>query len=99
MNSPSLTGTEYPRMRLSLALIRLRQQARAACDATGLGPTLLGRACCALILGTVLFAGSFILSFALRDPPGNAVLQAAGVFSIGFVPAMLLIPGATDEQL
>jgi hypothetical protein len=86
-------------MRRRLALLRTRRTVRTALDASGFGPTALGRLCLALILCAALFGASLAGSFALHAPPGYATAQATGVFVVAFVPLLVLVLGPGDEEL
>jgi hypothetical protein len=89
----------YPRLRRRLAFTRLRQAARSACDLTGLGPSVAGRLCCALILGAVLFGGTLILSFLIGLSPSAAVTVALTAFLLVLSFGSLLVLFASDADL
>jgi hypothetical protein len=99
MEEVPAAGANYPALRREFLLVRLRQQARALCDAAHLGPSTGERFACAVIVGVVPFAVSFGLAFAFREPAGLAVVQGVLAYLIVAAVLSLLVTVGTDGAL
>jgi membrane protein YdbS with pleckstrin-like domain len=95
----TLKATSYPRMRRSQSTLRVQQKVRAVLDASGFGPSTLGRLCFALILALVPFGISLGLSFAFHASPANAIASAAAILATAFVPVLILVVGPSDAEV
>ena len=96
---PAPQAMDYPRMQRSLALLRARRQVRRILDASGFGPSAVGRLCLALILCAVVFGVSLVLSLAIHQPPVYAIAQSTGIFLAAFTPFLVLVLGPSDAEL